>query len=199
MSRPLVAILRGVRPEEVAALADALIEAGIGRIEVPLNSPDPLNSIRRLAEHVGEDALIGAGTVLSAAEVRRVADAGGRLIVSPNADPDVIAETKRRGLTSYPGIFTATEAFTALKAGADALKAFPAFLLAPKGVGAIRAVLPEETKIFMVGGVGPTDFADYLSSGASGFGLGSNLYSPGDGPDEVARRARAAVAAWDEA
>lgn len=197
--RELIAILRGVRPDEVEAIGAALVEAGIERIEVPLNSPEPLESVRRLARAFGGRAEIGAGTVMTPAEVEAVAAADGRLIVSPDADPAVIRATKAAGLRSAPGALTPGECFAALKAGADALKIFPAFLMGIEGLKALRAVLPAGTRVYMVGGVGPAGFADWIAAGADGFGLGSSLYRPGDGAAAVAERAREAVAAFDRA
>jgi 2-dehydro-3-deoxyphosphogalactonate aldolase len=199
MRRPLIAILRGLEPAGAVAIGQALIDAGITRIEVPLNSPEPLESIRRLADAFGAVAQIGAGTVLTTEEVAAVADAGGCLIVSPNTDPAVIAATKRRGLVSAPGAFTATECFAALKAGADALKIFPASHLRPDGLVALRAVLPPGTEVYAVGGVGARDFAAWRAAGASGFGIGGALYRPGDTAAEVAARAGAIVSAFDDA
>ncbi|KFE36416.1 2-dehydro-3-deoxy-6-phosphogalactonate aldolase [Thioclava atlantica] len=201
MSRNIIAILRGIRPEEAVACAEALVEAGITRIEVPLNSPDPLDSIgamaARFAEHPGIE--IGAGTVLTPEEVAQVAQRGGRLIVSPNADPAVIAETASRGLLSWPGIFTPTEAFAALAAGATGLKLFPGSMAGPEGLRAMRAVLPKGTQVYAVGGAGPENFGAWFAAGADGFGIGSALYKPGMDIDEVARRAAEIVAAYDAA
>ena len=199
MSRPLIAILRGVKPDEAVEICDALLGAGIDRIEVPLNSPEPFESIARMAAHAGSRATIGAGTVLTVENVHKVADAGGQIVVSPNTDPDVIKATKRLGLQSFPGVLTPSECFAALAAGADALKIFPAFLMGLEGLRAVRAVLPPETEIYAVGGVGPDDFAAWLDASASGFGLGSSLYKPGFTAAEVAERATGIVAAYDKA
>ncbi len=198
MSRPLIAILRGLRPDEAVGVAGALIEAGIDRIEVPLNSPDPFDSIALIAREFGEVALIGAGTVLTVDEVARVRDAGGRLVVSPNADPEVIRATRSLGMQSFPGVFTATECFAALKAGAHGLKIFPASQMGTGGLKALRAVLPLGTQVYAVGGVGAADFAAWRAAGADGFGLGSSLYAPGDTVGDVATKARVMVDAWDE-
>lgn len=198
MRRNLIAILRGVRPPEVEAIGAALIVAGIERIEVPLNSPEPMESVARLASAFGDVAEVGAGTVLTEAEVDAVAAAGGRLIVSPNADAAVIRRTKALGLASFPGVFTATECFAALAAGADALKFFPASKLGADGLTALAAVLPQGVLKFAVGGVDARHFAEWRAAGADGFGLGSSLYSPGASAEDVAEKARAAVAAWDE-
>jgi 2-dehydro-3-deoxyphosphogalactonate aldolase len=188
---PIVAILRGVRPHEALGVARALVAAGVRIIEVPLNSPDPLDSIEALARGLtNEEAMIGAGTVLTAAQVQAVEKAGGQLIVSPNTDARVIKETKRLGLVSGPGFATPTEAFAALEAGADCLKLFPAENAPPPIVKALRAVLPREVPLLAVGGVGAHNAAEYRSAGASGFGIGSALYAPGITAEEVYDRAR---------
>lgn len=199
MSHPLIAILRGIDPDEAAAVAEALVDAGIDRIEVPLNSPSPMVSIERMATALGDRALVGAGTVLTVEDVQNVQKAGGQLIVSPNCDTDVIGESKALGMQSWPGVLTPSECFAALQAGADGLKVFPAFQMGLEGLKAVRAVLPLETQIFMVGGVGPDNFAEWRKAGANGFGLGSWLYKPGDDVAGIATRAREAVAAWQSA
>lgn len=199
LDRPLVAILRGVRPDEVEAIGDALVAAGFEMIEVPLNSPDPLRSIERLAKRFGADCIIGAGTVLSADDCARVADAGGRLMVSPNIDLDVLAMARQRGMISLPGVFSPTEALRAQRAGASALKFFPASVLGPSGIAAIRAVLPQDTVVAAVGGVSDKNFESYIAAGVRAFGLGSSLYKPGMNAADVAKAARAAVAAYDAA
>ncbi|MFT7773330.1 2-dehydro-3-deoxy-6-phosphogalactonate aldolase [Roseateles sp.] len=193
---PLVAILRGIKPDEVEAIADALYTEGFRVIEVPLNSPQALDSIGRLARRMPEDALVGAGTVLSADAVRDVQIAGGRVIVMPHADVAVIRVAKARGLACVPGVATPTEAFAALHAGADALKLFPAELVTPAVVKAVRAVLPRELRLLPVGGITPDTMAPYRKAGAAGFGLGSALYAPGMSAGDVAARARAFVQAW---
>jgi len=199
MSRPLIAILRGITPPESVAVTTALIKAGIDRIEVPLNSPDPLNSLSAMVAAHGRTALIGAGTVLSVADVDAVANAGGALIVSPDCNPEVIAHTRKLGLQSWPGIFTPTEAFTALRAGANGLKLFPGAMAGPSGLKAIRAVLPKGTQVFAVGGADVGNLGDWIAAGADGFGIGSALYAPGMSVADVAARAREIVQAYDAA
>ena len=188
---PLVAILRGVRPEEAVAVGEALVQQGFTLIEVPLNSPHPLESIEKLASALGAAALVGAGTVTSARAVAEVQDAGGRLIVSPHGDTAVIRAAKAAGLFSLPGVATPTEAFAALAAGADALKAFPAEAMPPEVLKAWRAVLPQDVVLMPVGSITPERIEPYWRAGARGFGLGSALYKPGDEPAGVARRAAA--------
>jgi len=185
---PLVAILRGVKPDEVVAIAAALIEAGVEIIEVPLNSPEPLKSIRALAQSFGNDALIGAGTVLSREDVMQVAGAGGHLIVTPNADPAVVAASKAQQMIAVPGCATPTEALSVARAGADGLKLFPAEGIPPEVVKAMKAVLPPALPLLAVGSITPEKVAAYWQSGVRGFGLGGSLYRPGDGPKEIAQR-----------
>ena len=199
MTRNIIAILRGITPDEAASTCAALIDAGITTIEVPLNSPDPFDSIRAMADAHGDAALIGAGTVLSVEDVNRVAQVGGRLIVSPNMDPRVIVATKTAGMASWPGVMTPTECFAALKNGADGLKIFPGSLLGPDGLRAIRAVLPSDTQVYAVGGAGPDNFAEWIDASADGFGIGSALYKPGMTTADIAARAREIVAAYDAA
>ena len=193
---PLVAILRGLKPEEAPTILDALLRHGFSLIEIPLNSPDPLVSIATMRKLAPADVLVGAGTVLSPADVDRVAGAGGDLIVMPHADVATIAAAKARGLACAPGVATPTEAFAALAAGADGLKAFPAELITPVVVKAWRAVIPKSVPILPVGGIAPETMAGYIAAGATGFGLGSALYRPGDTPARVGERAAAFVAAW---
>lgn len=192
---PLVAILRGVKPDEVEGIGDELVGAGFSLIEVPMNSPDPLDSVARLAKRFEGRAIVGAGTVLRVEDVAAVEDAGGTMIISPNANLDVIRASAAKGLVSLPGIATPTEAFGALDAGATALKLFPAEASAPAVVKAILAVLPKGTRILPVGGIAPDTLARWHAAGAAGFGLGSALYKPGMTAADVGARARAFVAA----
>lgn len=196
---PLIAILRGITPVEAVPVAEALFEAGFRCLEVPLNSPDPFASIAAMAAHLGNRALVGAGTVLTVADVARVKDAGGGIVISPNADVDVISATKAAGMASLPAFFTPTEAFRALSAGADALKLFPAEAAGPATLKAVRAVLPPGTRVFPVGGIDPGTMPAYLAAGAAGFGIGSSLYAPGRSAADVGTRAAALIASWQQA
>jgi 2-dehydro-3-deoxyphosphogalactonate aldolase len=187
---PLIAILRGVTPDEAVPIGRALAAEGFAIIEVPLNSPNPIESIRRLNEHLGTSCLIGAGTVMTPAQVTEIASAGGRLIVMPHSDPAVVQAAKAAGLFCVPGVATPTEAFAALANGADALKLFPAEQLSPDVVKAWRAVFPKALRFLPVGGITPVNLAAYLNAGADGFGLGSALYRPGQDPVETGARAK---------
>ena len=193
---PLVAILRGVTPDEVVEVGSALVDAGFAIVEVPLNSPHPLESIARLHAKFGDEILIGAGTVMSPAQVKEIAAAGGRLIVMPHGDADVVRAAKGAGLACIPGIATPTEGFAALANGADALKLFPAELLTPAVLKSMRAVFPSTARFLPVGGITPDSMAGYVAAGAAGFGLGGALYRRGDEPSRVAANARDFVAAW---
>jgi 2-dehydro-3-deoxyphosphogalactonate aldolase len=193
---PLVAILRGLTADEAPAVGAALVEAGFRIIEVPLNSPDPLRSLETLADRFGDDALIGAGTVMSPEAARQTADAGGRLVVMPHSDAAVIRAAKEAGAWCLPGVATPTEGFAALAAGADALKLFPGEALPPNVVKAWTAVFPKTVALLPVGGITPETMAAYVAAGAAGFGIGSALYKPGLAPAQVATRAAAFVAAW---
>ena len=187
---PLVAILRGIRPDEVDAVGDVLVEAGLRIIEVPLNSPDPLDSIARLHRRHGANTLVGAGTVRRVADVDGVAAAGGRVIVTPHADPALVRHAKARGLLAMPGFFTPAEAFALLDAGADALKLFPAEGANPAMLRALRAVLPADTMVLPVGGMDSATMPPWQAAGAAGFGIGSAIYKPGDTPEQIARKSR---------
>lgn len=195
---PLVAILRGLHPDHALEIGTAIVDAGFRVLEVPLNSPQPLESIRLLADAFGDRCLIGAGTVLSTAKVHEVAAAGGCLIVMPHADTAVIAEAKRAGLYCVPGVSTPTEAFAALHAGADALKIFPAEAIPPAVVKAWRAVLPPELALLPVGGITPDNMGPYVAAGARGFGIGSALFAPGRSVADTAERARAFATSWQK-
>ena len=195
--RRLIANLRGVKPDEAASMARALANAGITMIEVPLNSPEPLESIAAMKQEVGDAALIGAGTVLTPEDVASVKAAKGEFIVSPNYDSAVIAKTRELGMGSWPGVLTPSECFAAIKAGASGLKIFPASIIGADGIKAMRAVLPKDMPVYAVGGVGPNDFATYAKAGCDGFGLGSGIYKPGMTAGEVSKAAKAYVAAHD--
>lgn len=188
---PLIAIIRGVKPDEAVAIGDAIANAGIRIIEVPLNSPEPFKSIEALAKHFGDEALVGAGTVLDPDDVQRVCRAGGRIVVSPSTDTAVIRATWEAGIVSSPGYFTPSEAFAALAAGAHVLKLFPAEAASPAVVKAQRAVLPKDAPLVIVGGIRPDNMRPWLDAGADGFGLGSGLYRPGQSADQVSRQAQA--------
>ncbi|MCC1494846.1 2-dehydro-3-deoxy-6-phosphogalactonate aldolase [Cognatishimia sp. F0-27] len=197
MSRPLIAILRGITPADAAAMTEALLDAGIDRIEVPLNSPEPFDSIARMLDAAQGRGTIGAGTVLNPDDVLRLGQLGAGMVVSPDMNPRVIVATKQAGMLSYPGVMTPTEAFAALRNGADGLKLFPASLIGPAGLKAMAAVLPAETQTFAVGGAGPDNFAEWMAAGATGFGIGTALYTPGRSVADTAARARDLVAAFD--
>lgn len=199
MRRNLIAILRGITPSEVLAVSQALLDAGITRIEVPLNSPDPLSSIALMAQEFGDKVQIGAGTVITVKSVQDVFKVGGTLIVSPNCDPDVIRETKALGMESWPGVMTPTECFSALQSGADGLKLFPANLIGVEGVKAIRTILPTYCLVFAVGGVKPTNLAQWIQAGVNGFGIGTSLYTPGMSIAEISNCAAKLVMSYDSA
>jgi 2-dehydro-3-deoxyphosphogalactonate aldolase len=198
MSRKIIAILRGITPDEALPICETLIAEGIDRIEVPLNSPDPFMSIQRMVDTFGETALIGAGTVLSPDDVHRLARIGAGMVVSPDCNPRVIVATKQAGMKSYPGVMTPTECFTALRNGADGLKLFPGSLIGPDGLKAIKAVLPPGTETYAVGGAGPQNFAAWAAAGVDGFGIGTAIYTPGLSVDDVRAKAKNIVAAYDK-
>lgn len=196
---PLVAILRGLEPERAVAVGEALVEAGFDIIEVPLNSPEPLVSIAALVESLGNRALIGAGTVLTEAEVEALAAIGALLVVSPNCNPAVIRRTSANGMVSLPGVLTPTEMFAAIEAGASGLKIFPAEMVGPAGVKAVRAVLPRKVPVLAVGGITSANMGDYLAAGATGFGIGGALFMPSKPVADIAADARSLVAAFHAA
>lgn len=197
--RHLIAILRGITPDETIAVCEALVRSGITMIEVPLNSPRPIDSIRAAAKALQGKAWVGAGTVLREDEVDAVAAAGGAFVVSPDCNEAVIARTLARGLRSYPGVFSPTEAFRAIRAGAHGLKLFPAEVLGAKGIKAMKAVLPPEIPLYAVGGASPENFEEFLAAGCTGFGIGSYLYKPGATLAGITTRAKTVVAAYDKA
>jgi 2-dehydro-3-deoxyphosphogalactonate aldolase len=197
MSRPIIAILRGVKPAEAVGIAGVILAAGIDKIEVPLNSPSPFDSINAIVKVYGDQALIGAGTVLTTTQVKQVRSAGGQLVVSPNCDPAVIAATIAEGMQSWPGVFTPSEALAALQAGATGLKLFPGDMAGPKGLKAMRVILPFGTQVYAVGGAAPDNFSKWIEASADGFGLGSAIYKPGDTSETVAAKAQAIVTAFD--
>jgi 2-dehydro-3-deoxyphosphogalactonate aldolase len=197
MKRPLIAILRGLKPDEAEGVVSVLIESGFTAIEIPLNSPDPFRSIAIAAKKASSEVLIGAGTVLTPQAVEQLHDVGGRLMVTPNVDPEVIARARERGMVTMPGVFTATEALLAAKAEASGLKFFPAGVLGASGISAIRAVLPADLMIAAVGGISDKNFAEYTKTGVHAFGLGTSLYKPGMTVVEVAARAKASIHAYD--
>lgn len=197
MKYPLIAILRGLKPSETEEVVGALIETGFTAIEIPLNSPEPFKSIEIAVKMAPEGCLIGAGTMLTVADVNRLADIGGRLMVSPNVEPDVISTAAAKGMVTMPGVFTPTEALAAAHAGATGLKFFPASVLGPAGIQAIRTVLPAELEIAAVGGVSDKNFADYAAVGIRSFGLGSSIYKPGMSAADVRARGKATVDAYD--
>ncbi len=199
LKRNLVAILRGVKKDEIVGIGEALILAGFEAIEIPLNSPAPFDSIAALAEIAPSTVWVGAGTVLTPENVDRLHDAGGRLLVTPNVDPLVLASAAHHGMVSMPGVLSPTEALLAIKSGASALKFFPASILGPSGISAIKAILPHDCIVGAVGGVSEVNFADYMKIGVRTFGLGSSLYKPGFSASEVAKRAALSIAAYDEA
>ena len=197
--RELIAILRGIRPDEACSIAEVLIEGGITTIEVPLNSPSALESIELMVRSFGNDITFGAGTVVNSSQVQEVYNCGGKIIVSPNCNIDVIKETKSKGLLSFPGVFSPSECFSALDNGADGLKFFPAFLIQPEGYRSIRAVLPERIQSYAVGGVVENNFLDWFRVGITGFGIGSSLYEIGDTARKVSEKAKSLVISFDKA
>ncbi|MGY3527380.1 2-dehydro-3-deoxy-6-phosphogalactonate aldolase [Bradyrhizobium sp. USDA 4452] len=199
MKRPLVAILRGVKPDEALGIVSALLEADMTAIEIPLNSPEPFRSIEIAAKRAPADVLIGAGTVLTPGDVDRLHDVGGRLVVSPNVDVDVLARARHHAMITMPGVFSPTEALLAARAGASSLKFFPASVLGASGISAIRAVLPPAVTLAAVGGVSDQNFAEYVKVGIRAFGLGSSLYKPGMTAADVAIRAKVTIEAYDRA
>ena len=199
MERNIIAILRGVRPEEVLQIAACVVDSGITQIEVPMNSPDVFDSIQLLHDELAEHISVGAGTVTSIDQVKTLENIGIDFIVSPNFDPKVVEATKNAGMLSYPGVITPTECFSALNCGADGLKFFPASLLGEANLIALKAVLPDKIPLYMVGGVGPENFSSWFNAGATGFGIGSGIFKAGDTSQSVAMKAKQIVQSYDEA
>ena len=199
MSRKIIAILRGVKPDEVLEIARTIVDSGITQIEVPMNSPDVFDSIQLLHDQMNDFISVGAGTVTNTNQVKILKEIGIDFIVSPNFDPKVVEATKQGGMLSYPGVLTPTECFSALNCGADGLKFFPATLLGESNLIALKAVLPENIPLFMVGGVGPENFSSWLKAGATGFGIGSGIYKAGDGPESVSIKSNLIVQSYDQA
>ena len=199
MERNIIAILRGVRPDEVLQIAACVVDSGITQIEVPMNSPDVFDSIQLIHDELAEHISIGAGTVTSIDQVKTLENIGIDFIVSPNFDPKVVEATKNAGMLSYPGVITPTECFSALNCGADGLKFFPASLLGEANLIALKAVLPDKIPLYMVGGVGPENFSSWFNAGATGFGIGSGIYKAGDTSQSVAMKAKQIVQSYDEA
>ena len=199
MSRNIIGILRGVRPDEVLEIAQTIADSGINQIEVPMNSPDVFDSIQLLHDEMKDFISVGAGTVTNIDQVKILEEIGIDFIVSPNFDPEVVAATKQANMISYPGVITPTECFSALKYGADGLKFFPATLLGETNLIALKAVLPENVPLYMVGGVGPENFSSWFEAGATGFGIGSGIYKAGDNSISVARKSKLIVQSYDEA
>ena len=199
MSRKIIAILRGVKPDEVLEIARTIVDSGITQIEVPMNSPDVFDSIQLLHDQMNDFISVGAGTVTNTNQVKILKEIGIDFIVSPNFDPKVVEATKQGGMLSYPGVITPTECFSALNCGADGLKFFPATLLGESNLIALKAVLPENIPLFMVGGVGPENFSSWLKAGATGFGIGSGIYKAGDCPESVSIKSNLIVQSYDQA
>ena len=199
MSRNIIAILRGVKPDEVLEIARTIVDSGITQIEVPMNSPDVFDSIQLLHDQMNDFISVGAGTVTNTNQVKILKEIGIDFIVSPNFDPKVVEATKKGGMLSYPGVITPTECFSALNCGADGLKFFPATLLGESNLIALKAVLPENIPLFMVGGVGPENFSSWLKAGATGFGIGSGIYKAGDSPESVSIKSKLIVQSYDQA
>ena len=199
MSRKIIAILRGVKPDEVLEIARTIVDSGITQIEVPMNSPDVFDSIQLLHDQMNDFISVGAGTVTNTNQVKILKEIGIDFIVSPNFDPKVVEATKQGGMLSYPGVITPTECFSALNCGADGLKFFPATLLGESNLIALKAVLPENIPLFMVGGVGPENFSSWFNAGATGFGIGSEIYKAGDSPESVSIKSNLIVQSYDQA